>query len=82
MATKTQIRVIALKVPVHRDRYIPSPSLSHEECAVKPLSPSEPEVLQVWEGEVESEGWPCRLRWSHTPSPDGSRLTFDLSHGG
>jgi hypothetical protein len=30
-----------------------------------------PDWETVWEGQVEGDGWPCRLRWSHTHSADG-----------
>ncbi|CAI8036013.1 hypothetical protein GBAR_LOCUS20204 [Geodia barretti] len=31
----------------------------------------EPDWQAVWEGQVEGDGWPCRLRWNHTHSADG-----------
>jgi hypothetical protein len=40
--------VVAVEVPVYRDR--------------------QPPVHVLWEGAAGH--WPCRLRWSHTPSPD------------
>ena len=71
LATRSRIEVVAVTVPVHRNKFV---LISYLLVYLLSLSLREPERQVVWQGEVEGNGWPCRLRWSHTHFSNGSRL--------